>query len=37
MRNLRHEGIVELLNFTESRDHYFLVLELMCVGRRRTG
>lgn len=31
MRGLRHPGIVELLAFTESRDHYFLVLELMFV------
>lgn len=29
MRGLRHGGIVELLAFTESREHYFLVLELM--------
>ncbi|SPO27101.1 related to serine/threonine-protein kinase [Ustilago trichophora] len=29
MRNLKHDGIVELLSFSESRDHYFLVLELM--------
>ncbi|PWY97461.1 Pkinase-domain-containing protein [Testicularia cyperi] len=29
MRNLKHEGIVELISFSESRDHYFLVLELM--------
>jgi len=29
MRGLRHHGIVELLAFTESREHYFLVLELM--------
>ncbi|TKY86152.1 hypothetical protein EX895_004977 [Sporisorium graminicola] len=29
MRNLKHEGIVDLLSFSESRDHYFLVLELM--------
>ena len=31
MRNLRHESIVELISFTESRDHYYLVLELMYV------
>ncbi|CAO1612936.1 unnamed protein product [Sympodiomycopsis kandeliae] len=29
MRNLRHPGIVELLEFSESRDHYYLVLELL--------
>ncbi|ETS59611.1 hypothetical protein PaG_06535 [Moesziomyces aphidis] len=29
MRNLKHDGIVDLLSFSESRDHYFLVLELM--------
>ncbi|GAC93063.1 likely protein kinase [Pseudozyma hubeiensis SY62] len=29
MRNLKHEGIVDLLSFSESREHYFLVLELM--------
>ncbi|CCF52233.1 hypothetical protein NDA11_004797 [Ustilago hordei] len=29
MRNLKHEGIVELISFSESREHYFLVLELM--------
>lgn len=29
MRNLRHDGIVELISFSESQDHYFLVLELM--------
>lgn len=29
MRNLKHDGIVELQSFSESRDHYFLVLELM--------
>lgn len=32
MRGLRHGGIVELLAFTESREHYFLVLELMSVN-----
>ncbi|NXD32492.1 SRK1 kinase, partial [Spelaeornis formosus] len=29
MRGLNHPGIVRLLNFTESREHYFLTLELM--------
>ncbi|KAK4057610.1 MAPK-activated protein kinase Srk1 [Microbotryomycetes sp. JL221] len=29
MRGLNHPSIVRLLNFTESRDHYFLTLELM--------
>jgi len=29
MRGLRHGGIVELLEFSEARDHYYLVLELM--------
>uniref|UniRef100_V5EJ49 Protein kinase n=1 Tax=Kalmanozyma brasiliensis (strain GHG001) TaxID=1365824 RepID=V5EJ49_KALBG len=29
MRNLKHDGIVELQSFSESREHYFLVLELM--------
>lgn len=29
MRNLKHPGIVELLDFSESRDHYYLVLELL--------
>ncbi|KAN0063076.1 MAPK-activated protein kinase Srk1 [Thecaphora frezii] len=29
MRNLKHPGIVELLSFSESRDFYFLVLELL--------
>ena len=29
MRNLKHDGIVKLQSFSESRDHYFLVLELM--------
>lgn len=27
MRGLNHPSIVRLLNFTESRDHYFLTLE----------
>lgn len=31
MRGLRHGGIIELLAFTESKEHYFLVLELMYV------
>ncbi|EPQ28814.1 uncharacterized protein PFL1_03617 [Pseudozyma flocculosa PF-1] len=29
MRNLKHPGIVELLSFSESREYYFLVLELL--------
>ncbi|KDN40874.1 Pkinase-domain-containing protein [Tilletiaria anomala UBC 951] len=29
MRGLKHEGIVQLLEFSESRDHYYLVLELL--------
>ncbi|SCZ90799.1 BZ3500_MvSof-1268-A1-R1_Chr1-3g02262 [Microbotryum saponariae] len=29
MRGLNHPSIVRLLNFTESREHYFLTLELM--------
>ncbi|KAK0524799.1 MAPK-activated protein kinase Srk1 [Tilletia horrida] len=29
MRGLKHSGIVELLEFSEARDHYYLVLELM--------
>lgn len=29
MRNLKHPGIVELLEFSESRDHYYLILELL--------
>jgi serine/threonine-protein kinase RCK2 len=29
MRNLKHDGIVKLLEFSESRDHYYLVLELL--------
>lgn len=29
MRNLRHPGIVELLEFSESREHYYLILELL--------
>ena len=29
MRNLKHNGIVKLLEFTEARDHYYLVLELL--------
>ncbi|KAM0793432.1 hypothetical protein ACM66B_000879 [Microbotryomycetes sp. NB124-2] len=29
MRGLNHPSIVRLLNFTESKDHYFLTLELM--------
>ncbi|PWN42686.1 Pkinase-domain-containing protein [Ceraceosorus guamensis] len=29
MRNLKHPGIVQLMEFSESRDHYFLVLELL--------
>ncbi|KAF9933022.1 hypothetical protein FBU30_006697 [Linnemannia zychae] len=28
MRQLKHPGIVELLEFSESEDHYYLVLEL---------
>ncbi|KAK3831116.1 MAG: putative calcium/calmodulin-dependent protein kinase [Linnemannia gamsii] len=28
MRQLKHDGIVELYEFTESNEHYFLVLEL---------
>jgi len=32
MRNLKHDGIVELLEFSESREHYFLVLELLKGG-----
>ncbi|KAG0308168.1 hypothetical protein BGZ98_008758 [Dissophora globulifera] len=28
MRQLKHPGIVELYDFSESNDHYFLVLEL---------
>ena len=27
MRGLNHPGIVRLLNFTESSDHYYLTLE----------
>ncbi len=29
MRGLKHDGIVKLLDFAESRDHYYLVLELL--------
>ena len=29
MRGLDHPGIVQLVSFTESNLHYFLVLELM--------
>lgn len=29
MRGLKHPGIVELLEFSESRDHYYLILELL--------
>jgi serine/threonine-protein kinase RCK2 len=29
MRGLKHDGIVRLLDFSESRDHYYLVLELL--------
>ncbi|BGP12635.1 hypothetical protein JCM10213_008773 [Rhodosporidiobolus nylandii] len=29
MRGLNHPSIVRLLNFTESREHYYLTLELM--------
>lgn len=29
MRNLKHDNIVKLLEFSESRDHYYLVLELL--------
>lgn len=32
MRGLNHPGIVRLLNFTESREHYYLTLE--CVPSR---
>ncbi|GAA5909162.1 hypothetical protein JCM8208_003393 [Rhodotorula glutinis] len=32
MRGLNHPGIVRLLNFTESREHYYLTLELMPGG-----
>ncbi|GAA97428.1 hypothetical protein E5Q_04106 [Mixia osmundae IAM 14324] len=32
MRGLRHDGIVELISFTESKEHYYLVLELMPGG-----
>ncbi|KAI8097194.1 kinase-like domain-containing protein [Halteromyces radiatus] len=31
MRNIRHPNIVQLIQFTESRENYFLVLEL-CEG-----
>lgn len=29
MRNLKHDGIVKLLDFFESKEHYYLVLELL--------
>ncbi|KAE8219628.1 hypothetical protein CF319_g6713 [Tilletia indica] len=29
MRGLKHGGVVELLEFAEARDHYYLILELM--------
>ncbi|UZJ52374.1 hypothetical protein CBS101457_001694 [Exobasidium rhododendri] len=29
MRNLKHPGIVKLLEFSESREHYYLILELL--------
>ena len=29
MRNLKHDAIVKLLAFSESRDYYFLILELL--------
>lgn len=29
MRNLKHDGIVKLLEFSESREHYYLILELL--------
>lgn len=29
MRNLKHDSIVQLLEFSESRDYYYLVLELL--------
>lgn len=29
MRNLNHPSIVKLLAFSESKDYYYLVLELM--------
>lgn len=32
MRGLNHQSIVKLLSFTESDEHYFLVLELMGGG-----
>ncbi|GAA5891178.1 hypothetical protein JCM6882_006447 [Rhodosporidiobolus microsporus] len=32
MRGLNHSSIVRLLNFTESREHYYLTLELMAGG-----
>ncbi|GAA5857099.1 hypothetical protein JCM8547_007958 [Rhodosporidiobolus lusitaniae] len=32
MRGLNHPSIVRLLNFTESREHYYLTLELMAGG-----
>lgn len=32
MRQLRHKNIVELLDFIESPDHYFIVLELVSGG-----
>ncbi|BGO94616.1 hypothetical protein NBRC10512_004956 [Rhodotorula toruloides] len=32
MRGLNHPSIVRLLNFTESREHYYLTLELMGGG-----
>lgn len=31
MRNIKHKNIVQLIQFSESDDHYFLVLEL-CKG-----
>ena len=33
MRGLKHDGIVRLLDFSESRDHYYLVLELLEGGQ----
>jgi serine/threonine protein kinase len=31
MRGLNHPSIVRLLNFTESREHYYLTLECVPV------
>lgn len=40
MRGIDHPNVVKLVSFSESDEHYFLILECkpapMCMGRRLT-